>query len=83
MNTRIRFEDMPFIDTNSMGRDDMETLFLGHLYDHFLSIKSWVDDDPSPDSEDLNLYKSYLTLLKAHLLDHEFNNMTTGLNIKE
>jgi len=82
MNTRIRFADMDFLDPDTMGRSDLEMLFLGALYDNFLCMKDWVGrDNTSPD--DLAVYDAYLTILESHLTHNEYESMIKHLGIEK
>ena len=82
MNTRIRFADMEFLDPNTMGRCDLEMLFLGHLYDNFLCMKHWVDRDGT-NEDDLAVYAAYLTILESHLTCNEYAAMINHLGIEK
>lgn len=73
MNTRIQFQDMPFVNIE-VGREDLEILFLGYLYDSMLNAKYFVNCVP-PDQSDVVLYQAHLTILKSYLTDDEYLSM--------
>jgi hypothetical protein len=73
---------MPFIDEYSMGRCDLEILFIGHLYDSFLCMKDWVDRDGT-NEDDLAVYAAYLTILESHLTCNEYAAMINHLTVEK
>jgi hypothetical protein len=82
MNTRISFSDMPFVDNNTMGRQDLEMLFIGHLNDSFLCMKDWVDRG-NIDKDDMDIYDAYLKLLRCHLTYDEYAAMIDHLTVEK